>query len=76
MSEQVDVVEIKPEFNESDELFSVCKNTNIVDNNSRQTEVTPESKNILEHFLMIKCFFILFNYYIKESLALNKIFFK
>ena len=45
MSEQVDMVEVKTEPNESDELFSVCKNTNMVDNHSRQDKVTSESKN-------------------------------
>ena len=45
MSEQVDMVDFKTEPNESDELFSVCKNTNMVDNNSKQKEVTSKSKN-------------------------------
>ena len=44
MSEQVDMVEVKTEPNESDEMLSVCKNTNVVDNHSRQDEVTSESK--------------------------------
>ena len=44
MSEKVDMVEVKTEPTESDELFSVCKNTNMVDNHSRQDEVTSESK--------------------------------
>ena len=44
MSEQVDMVEVKTEPNESDELFSVCKNTNMVYNHSRLDEVTSESK--------------------------------
>ena len=43
MSEQVDMVQVKTETNESDELVSVCKNTNIVANHSRQDEVTSES---------------------------------
>ena len=42
MSEQV---EVKTEPNQSEELFSVCKNTNMFANNSRQDEVTCESKN-------------------------------
>ena len=45
MSEQVDMVEVKNEPNESEELFSICKNTNMVTNHSRQDEVTSESKN-------------------------------
>ena len=45
MSEQFDMVEVKPEPNQSDELLTVPKNNNVVDNNSRQHEVTPESKN-------------------------------
>ena len=40
----VDLVEVKNEPNESEELFSICKNTNIVTNHSRQDEVTSESK--------------------------------
>ena len=45
MSEQVDMVEVKTRPNESDKLFSVCKNTDMVDNSSGQDEVTSESKN-------------------------------
>ena len=44
MSEQVDMVEVETEPNESYEMFSVFKNTNMVDNHSRQDEVTSESK--------------------------------
>ena len=44
MSEQVDMIEVKTEPNESHELFFNCKNTKIVDNHSRQNEVTYESK--------------------------------
>ena len=44
MSEQVDMVEVKTEPNESNELFSVCKNNNMVENCSRQDEVISESK--------------------------------
>ena len=45
MSEQVDMVEVKTEPNESEELFSFCGNANMVDNNSIQDKVTSESKN-------------------------------
>ena len=45
MSEQFDMVEVKTEPNESDELFSVCKNTIMVDNHSRNYKTTFESKN-------------------------------
>ena len=45
MSKQVYMVEIITESNESDELLSVCKNTNMVGNYSRQHESTSESKN-------------------------------
>ena len=45
MPEQVDMVEVKIEPNEPDELFSVCKNTNMVDNHSKNDETTSESKN-------------------------------
>ena len=45
MSEQVDMVEVKTEPNRSDELFSVCKNANMVTNNSRKNKTTFESKN-------------------------------
>ena len=40
MSEQVDMVEVKTEPNESDELFSVCKNTNMVENSLRNDSTT------------------------------------
>ena len=43
MTEHVDIVEVKTEPNETDELFSVCKNNNMVDNNSRNDETTSES---------------------------------
>ena len=45
MSEQVDMVQVKTEPYESDELFTDGENTNMVDNNSRQDEVKCESKN-------------------------------
>ena len=45
MSEQVDMFEVKTEPNESDELFSVCKNTNMVANHSRKDETTSTSKH-------------------------------
>ena len=45
MSKQVDMVEVKTEPNESDDLFFVCNNTNMATNHSRQDEVTSESKN-------------------------------
>ena len=41
MSEQVNIIEVKTEC---DELVSVCKNTNIVDNHLRHEEITSESK--------------------------------
>ena len=44
MSEQVDMVEVQTEPNESDHLNSVFKNTNMVDSRSRQDKVTTESK--------------------------------
>ena len=44
MTDQVDMVEVKTEPNEPDELISVCKNTNMFDN-SRYDETTSESKN-------------------------------
>ena len=44
MSEQVDMVKIIAEPNEPDGLFAVCNNTNMVDNNSRNDETTPEGK--------------------------------
>ena len=47
MSEQVDI----GESNDFNELFSVSKNTNIVDNRSRQDEVTSESR-ILSSILL------------------------
>ena len=43
MTEHVDIVEVKTEPNETDELFSACKNTKIVDN-SRNDETTSGSK--------------------------------
>ena len=44
MSDQVDMVEVKTEPDESDEFFSVCENTNMVTNHSIQHQVTSESK--------------------------------
>ena len=44
MSEQIDLVEVEVETTESDESFSVYKNTNMVDNHSRQDDVISESK--------------------------------
>ena len=41
MSEQVNIIEVKTEC---DELVSVCKNTNIVENHSKQDEATSDSK--------------------------------
>ena len=43
MIEQVDMIEVKTEPNESDELYSVCKNIHMIDNHSRQDEVTSGS---------------------------------
>ena len=43
ISEQVDMIEVKTEHYESDDLNSVCKNTNMVDSHSRQDKVTTES---------------------------------
>ena len=45
MNEQVDMVEVKTELNESEELFSVCKNTNMLDNHLTKDKVTSKSKN-------------------------------
>ena len=44
MVEQVDMLEVKTEPNESDELFFDRENTDMVDNHSKQDEVTSESK--------------------------------
>ena len=44
MSKQVDVVEVKTEPNESDDLFTV---TNMVDNHSGQDKIVSKSKNVL-----------------------------
>ena len=43
MSEQVDMIEVKIEPNESDELFSACKTTDMVDNHSINDRTTSES---------------------------------
>ena len=45
MSEQVDMVEVKTEPNESVDLFSVCNNTDMVANHTRHVEFTSESKD-------------------------------
>ena len=47
MSEQVGMVEVKTEPNESVEFFSVCKNTNVVANYSSNDITTSESKNVV-----------------------------
>ena len=44
MSEQVDMVEVETEHNEPNESFSVCKNTKVVDNHSRNDKTTFEGK--------------------------------
>ena len=43
MCGQVDMVEVKTEPNESDELFSACKNIKKVDNHSMNDRTTSES---------------------------------
>ena len=43
MSEQVAIVKVKNEPNESDELLSVCENTNILDYHSSNDKTTSES---------------------------------
>ena len=45
MSERVDMVEVETEANESDELFSVCKNTINVDNHSENDQAKSKSEN-------------------------------
>ena len=46
MSEQVDMVEVKTEPNESGKLYSVCKISNVIVNNHlRQHKVTYDYKN-------------------------------
>ena len=45
MSENVDMVEVRTDSNKSDELFSVCKNINMVDNHSRKDETTYTRKH-------------------------------
>ena len=45
MSEQVNLVEVKTESNESDELFFDGENTDMVDSHSQQDNITSESKN-------------------------------
>ena len=47
MSEQVDMVEVETEHNEPNESFSVCKNTKVVDNHSRNDKTTFEGKKKL-----------------------------
>ena len=69
MSEQVDMVEVKTEPNESDELFSDGENTNMVDNNSIQDEVTSESKNQLNLNEVYNKFCF---YYIKTSFKIQR----
>ena len=46
MSEQIDMVEVETEPNESDELLYLCNNANMVDNHSRQEEIISKSKNL------------------------------
>ena len=54
MSEQVDMVEVKTKPNESDELLSVCKTTNMVANHRSNDKTRSESKNY------ISCLFLKF----------------
>ena len=51
MSEQVNMVEVETEPNESDELHFDCNNTNIVDNHSRNDKSTSNSEIILQFVL-------------------------
>ena len=55
MTEQVDMVEVKTEPDESDDFFSDCKNANMVDNYSRTDKSTSESKIII-HFIFTLSF--------------------
>ena len=46
MSEQVDMVEVQTEPNDSSKLYYVCKISNMIySNHSRQDKITHESKN-------------------------------
>ena len=45
MSEQVDMVEVKTEPNDSDELFSICENINMVNNHSNPDKTTFQGNN-------------------------------
>ena len=45
MSEKVDMVEVKAGHTKSNELFSVCKNSNMAANHSIQDATTSKSKN-------------------------------
>ena len=54
MSEQVGMVEVEIEPFESDELFSVCKNTNMVDNHSMNEKTACESKNHTSNLFLNK----------------------
>ena len=67
MSEQVDLVEIKTEPNEYDELFSICKNTNMVANYSSNDRTTSESKNhtLIKFQLSLQKVIIQLKHYIK-----------
>ena len=44
-SEQVDTVEVQTENKETDELFSVCKNTIMVANHSENDQAKSKSEN-------------------------------
>ena len=49
--EEIDMIEVKTDPYKSDELFSVCKNSNMVDNHSGNDKIESQSKNhILIHF--------------------------
>ena len=63
MSEQVDMVEVNSEPNESDEMFSVCKNTNMVDNYSRNDKTAYESMkyiSIIFYLILKKLLFMIY----------------
>ena len=64
MSEQVDMVEIRTEPNESDELISICKSTNMIGNHSRKDETTSTSKHhssiLFKNKFSIKLYFIFY----------------
>ena len=75
MSEQIDMVEVKTESNHSDELFSVCKNTKMVANHSRNDKSKSKIYSSVNIYYINKVmFYNLLKYYLGLKLFFYKLY--